>query len=98
MTTTTASHSSRPQPTEYASYYAKYIALVPDADIFELLQEQFKDSHAFLRKIPEAQGDVVHPPYSWTIKQVISHLIDGERIFAYRLLRIARRCHAAAGV
>jgi uncharacterized damage-inducible protein DinB len=32
----------------------------------------------------------VHPPYAWTIKQVISHLIDGERIFAYRLLRIAR--------
>lgn len=88
--TATLTKTSRPQPNEYAAYYGKYIALVPDADIFDLLQSQMKDSLAFLRKVPEAQGDVVHPPYAWTIKQVISHLIDGERIFAYRALRIAR--------
>ena len=89
MATLTAP-SSRPQPSEYAAYYGKYIALVPDDDILDLLQSQLNDSVAFLRKVPDAQGEIVHPPYAWTIKQVISHLIDGERIFAYRLLRIAR--------
>ena len=80
----------RPQPGEFADYYTKYIAMVPDGDIINTLRAQSNDSLAYLRNTPEAQGDVVHPPYTWTIKQVISHLIDGERIFAYRLLRIAR--------
>jgi hypothetical protein len=80
----------RPAPTEYAPYYGKYIELAHGEDIFELMESQLDEVLALLRSIPETQTDVLHAPYTWTIKQVISHLIDGERIFAYRALRFAR--------
>src|SRR5262245_2776349 len=80
----------RPSSGEYAPYYGKYIDLVTEADAREALQSQVDDVIPFLRSIPESQAGIVHPPYAWTIKQVISHLIDGERIFAYRALRFAR--------
>ena len=44
----------------------------------------------FLHAVPESQGNVLHPPYTWSIKQVVNHLVDCERIFGYRALRIAR--------
>jgi hypothetical protein len=81
---------ARPATTEYAPYYGKYIALAPEDDILATLRGQLDREFTFLRSIPESEGDVVHPPYSWTIKQVIGHLIDGERIFNYRALRFAR--------
>jgi uncharacterized damage-inducible protein DinB len=80
----------RPQPTEYAAYYGKYIALVREDDIIQALQAQQKDMTSFLRTAPESQANVLHPPYTWTLKQVVNHINDGERIFAYRALRIAR--------
>ena len=80
----------RPSPGEYAPYYGKYVDLVSEDDALEALQSQFDAVLPFLRSIPEAQANIVHAPYAWTIKQVISHLIDGERIFAYRALRFAR--------
>jgi DinB superfamily len=81
---------SRPEPAEFAAYYGKYISLVPDGEILDVLHTQAKDVVSFMRAIPEAQSIILHPPYTWTIKQVINHLTDGERIFAYRALRIAR--------
>jgi hypothetical protein len=80
----------RPTSTEHAPYYAKYVANVPEDDILSVLERQTDEAKALLRTIPEAQANIVHPPYAWTIKQVIGHLIDSERIFAYRALRIAR--------
>jgi hypothetical protein len=88
--TATATGLSRPQPTEYAAYYGKYIALVREGDIIQALQSQQKEMTLFLGGFPEAQGNVLHPPYTWTIKQVVNHINDGERIFTYRALRIAR--------
>ena len=81
---------SPPQSSEYAPYYAKYIALVPAGDILEILESQLDDVMQTLRSVPEAQAGIVHPPYAWTIRQVVGHLTDSERIFAYRALRIAR--------
>jgi hypothetical protein len=45
---------------------------------------------ALLRSVPESQGNVRHPPYTWSVKQVVNHLADAERVMAYRALRFAR--------
>lgn len=81
---------TRPLASEHAPFYAGYVALVPEVDVMGVLESQAREVDALLRSIPETQAGVLHPPYTWTIKQVIGHLIDGERIFAYRALRIAR--------
>jgi hypothetical protein len=80
----------RPDSTEYAAYYGKYIDLVPETDILATLDKQLDELLAFFRGIPESQGDVCHAPYTWTVKEVIGHLTDGERVFGYRALRFAR--------
>ncbi len=82
--------SMRPDPTEYASFFSGYVNLVPEADIVSVLRDQLNEIPQFWRTIPETAAAVVHPPYSWSIRQVMDHLVDGERIFGYRLLRIAR--------
>ncbi len=81
---------SPPEPTEYAPYYANYVALVPKGDILEILQSQLHETVKTLRSVPDSQAGVLHPPYTWTIRQVVGHLTDSERIFAYRALRIGR--------
>ena len=80
----------RPGAGEHAPYYGKYIDLVPDGDIVEQLKSQRENIVACLRSIPESHSTILHPPYTWTIRQVVGHLTDGERIFGYRALRIAR--------
>lgn len=80
----------RPEPTEYAPFYSTYIGLVPETDVLKAMGAQLDEVLAFWRSIPEAQGDVCHAPYTWTVKQVIGHLTDGERVFGYRALRFAR--------
>ena len=81
---------TRPQPTEHAHYYGKYIDLIREDDIIDVLQTQQSEMASFLRNVPESQANVPHPPYTWTLKQVVNHINDGERIFAYRALCIAR--------
>jgi hypothetical protein len=80
----------RPDPTDYAHYYEKYIALVPETDILEALKSAAGTGLAFLAGISESEASVCHPPYTWTIKQVVGHLTDSERVFGYRALRFAR--------
>jgi hypothetical protein len=81
---------SPPQSTEYAPYYGPYVKQVPAGDILEILEAQLHETMKTLRAVPESQAGIVHPPYAWTIRQVVGHLTDSERIFAYRALRIAR--------
>ncbi len=80
----------RPDKTEFTGFQANYIDLVPETDVLAAMSAQLDEALALWRRIPEAQGDVCHEPYTWTVKQVIGHLIDGERIFGYRALRFAR--------
>ncbi len=80
----------RPDSTEYAPYFEKYIALVPDGDIAVTLGRQIEDTLSLIRGLSEAQGDLRYAPGKWSVKEVIGHLIDAERIFAYRALRFAR--------
>jgi hypothetical protein len=80
----------RPQDGEHAPYYSKYVDRVPDGDIIQMLQTQITETRALLAGVTEAQGDHAYAPGKWTIKEVLGHLADGERIFTYRLLRAAR--------
>jgi hypothetical protein len=81
---------SRPEPAEYAPFYEKYIALVPENDILRVMQSAPETELSFLSGVAENQASVCHPPYTWTIKQVVGHLSDSERVFGYRALRFAR--------
>lgn len=81
---------TRPSPGEYAPYYGNYISKVQGDDALATLEAQAHEVEAFLRAVPESQATVLHAPYTWTLKQVLGHLIDAERIFAYRALRFAR--------
>ena len=80
----------QPKPDEYAAFYAGYVNLVPEEDVLSVLQTQLHTVSEFWRTIPESAATVVHQPYTWNVRQVLDHLTDGERIFGYRLLRIAR--------
>jgi uncharacterized damage-inducible protein DinB len=80
----------RPQQGDYALHYEKYIALVPSGDFLETLRDQRRDLEALLSKLSDEQAEFRYAPGKWSIKEVLGHIIDTERIFAYRLLRIAR--------
>jgi hypothetical protein len=80
----------RPDATEYAPFYAGYVARVPDGDVAELLEAQGRDTAALLAGLSEERGEYRYAPDKWTLKEVIGHIADAERIFAYRALRIAR--------
>ena len=80
----------RPEPSEYAEFYEKYIALVPQGDLFATLEKQLNQYKPLLGKLTEPQSEFRYEPAKWSIKEVVGHVTDTERIFAYRLLRIAR--------
>lgn len=86
----TKAGSSRPQPAEYAAYYQKYIALVPGNDIVPILEAQRLQMIQLCAAHSERDGNFRYAPDKWTVKEVLGHVTDSERIFAYRALRIAR--------
>jgi hypothetical protein len=79
-----------PQLGEYAPYYERYIALVPSHDILTALDEQRRQTVLLLSCRTDAEGDFRYAPDKWNAKEVLGHVCDTERIFAYRALRIAR--------
>jgi hypothetical protein len=81
---------SRPQTAEYDPYYQKYISLVPEEDILTALAAQTGELAALFDNVPDEKGTHSYGDGKWTVKEVLSHLIDGERMFAYRALRVAR--------
>ena len=81
---------SRPDATEYAPFYASYIAGVPDGDIVGVLRETGRELVAAIAAIPEAHGGFRYAPEKWSVREVVGHLIDAERIFGYRALRLGR--------
>ena len=87
MTTATI---PRPEAAEYAPFYGTYIARVPEGDLLQLLEEQRRDSQALLAGIPEARALHRYAPGKWSIKEVVGHLMDSERVFAYRAFCIGR--------
>jgi hypothetical protein len=81
---------ARPEPGEYAPYYDRYISLVPGSDILETLDAQRRQTLLLLCGREEGDGDYRYARDKWTVKEVLGHVCDTERIFAYRALRIAR--------
>ncbi|MFN8371635.1 MAG: DinB family protein [Anaerolineae bacterium] len=80
----------RPNTDEYAEFYAGYVARVPDGDVLQFLREQPQRLRDLLRGVSEEQAAARPAPKEWSIKEVISHLNDGERVFSYRALRFSR--------
>ena len=80
----------RPEKSEYDPYYERYISLIIDNDIVTVLAGQLTELQDLFTALPEERGTYAYETGKWTIKEVLSHLIDGERIFAYRVFRIAR--------
>jgi hypothetical protein len=81
---------ARPAQNEYAEYYEKYTSKVPDGNIVEILENQIASTVNLLRGLSEEKALYRYAPDKWSIKEVLGHIIDAERIFAYRALRIAR--------
>jgi hypothetical protein len=82
--------SQRPAATEYAPYQQRYVDLVPEEDIISALESQGKETATLLRSISEEKAAFRYAPEKWTVKTVVGHFTDAERIFGYRALAIAR--------
>jgi hypothetical protein len=81
----------RPAPTEYASWFDRYIRLVEDLDdISEAMARQIDETVPFYRGLSEAQANTRPAPDKWSIKEVVGHMSDTERVMQYRALGVAR--------
>jgi len=85
------SHSiRRPKPEESSNYFKTYIDKVPQDDFLEVLKKSNSEIVSFLKGLTEEQWMHRYAPDKWSIKEMMLHIIDTERIFAYRALRISR--------
>jgi len=92
-TTSSAINSLRPQPGEYAPFYEGYISLVPANNVLAALaalEDQRRQMLLLLSGRTEADGEMRYAPGKWSLKEVLGHITDGERILSYRALRISR--------
>lgn len=81
---------NRPEISEFDPYYNTYVSLVNGEQVIETLGAQPAELRSIFRAVPDAKGSYAYAEGKWTIKELLSHLIDAERIFAYRILRISR--------
>ncbi|WP_342429729.1 DinB family protein [Neobacillus sp. FSL H8-0543] len=80
----------RPTENEYPAYYQPYVSLVPDTDLVQLLNENLQETVQLFESISEIEGLFRYAPTKWSIKEVLGHMTDTERIMSYRLMRIGR--------
>src|SRR2546427_7875922 len=80
----------RPGAGEFAKHYQTYVDRVPDGDVLELLARQIDETGTLLATVPEAKAGLRYAPDKWSIREVVGHLADSERVFSYRALRFAR--------
>ncbi|HZV59798.1 MAG TPA: DinB family protein [Candidatus Eremiobacteraceae bacterium] len=80
----------KPGADEYAPYHEKYVGLIPGDDIVSVLEAHLRQSIAMFSGRSEREGDFRYAPDKWTVKEILCHVADAERIFSYRALRIAR--------
>src|ERR1051325_11705401 len=81
----------RPEPNEYPHFYKNYVDLVPSNDIIRELGKQVMDIQAVIAEIPEEKENFAYAEGKWTIKEIIGHIIDTERVLGYRAMRFARK-------
>lgn len=82
--------AKRPVREEFDPFYATYVEKVPEGDVVEVMRRQGEACITFLRGIPEEKRDEAYAPEKWTLKEVVGHLADAERLFGYRVMVIAR--------
>jgi hypothetical protein len=80
----------RPSKEEYMHDYEQYIGLVSEGSVTDILEKQLASTTELLSDIPEAQADYRYAEGKWSLKEVIGHITDNERVMSYRLLRAAR--------
>ena len=85
-----AASAVRPPRSEYDPYYQRYISLVPEEDVLIALDQQLSETMILLRGLSEQHGAFRYESGKWSVKEVLGHLIDTERVMSYRALRIAR--------
>ncbi len=81
---------NRPLETEYAPDYQGYVDQVSEGDIMQVLRSEIDDLDVLLSRVPAEKETYAYADGKWTIREVVGHLIDGERVFGYRALCIAR--------
>lgn len=81
----------RPQPNDYAAYYETYVAKVKGDTVKDIISTYSQPMMNFYTALPEEKADHRYAEGKWTVKELLLHIIDAERIFAYRALRIARK-------
>lgn len=82
---------ARPAAHDAAEYFQRYISYTIGDSVKEIIAKHSKDIHDFYSSLPDDKADYAYAEGKWTIKQVLQHVIDAERIFSYRALRIARK-------
>jgi hypothetical protein len=80
----------RPDPREFAPFYAGYVASVPEGDVLGILAQQTDDLRSLLHPLPPATWRHRYAPGKWSVAEVLGHLCDAERILTCRALRFAR--------
>jgi hypothetical protein len=83
--------TTRPAPTEYAPFYADYVARVPESDVLAALARQRDTMQRLAATVAAAKESYAYEPGKWTVREVVGHLVDGERVFGHRAFCIARR-------
>jgi hypothetical protein len=86
----TGTKSGRPEAGEYGAYYGKYISLVAGDDVVSALDAQRRETMVLLSSLSEEDGEFRYAPGKWSVKEVLAHANDTERIMSYRALRIGR--------
>jgi uncharacterized damage-inducible protein DinB len=86
----TAATIPRPEPSEYTSHYETYISKVPEGSLLKALEDQRRETQQLLGGLSEAKALHRYAPDKWSIKEVVGHVMDSERVFCYRALRFAR--------
>lgn len=81
----------RPTTDEHAPYYGLYVRQVPDGDVLEILAREVGRTVALLEPLDETQAAYRYAPGKWSVKEVLGHVIDVERVFAQRALHFARK-------
>jgi uncharacterized damage-inducible protein DinB len=81
---------NKPTAEEYAPFYGTYMKMIGDGDILASLEEQCTASYALFSNLSDEQANYAYGEDKWTIKQVLGHMIDAERTFAYRILAFSR--------
>lgn len=80
----------RPETGEYGDFYQGYVEKVGDGNIFDILMDQMHETHTLIGSLTPEQATCRYAEDKWTVKEVIGHLIDSERVFAYRGLCFSR--------